>query len=93
MPGRRPAPHRPAPGRHHDAIVTGGGGLTAALGWASVLGTPTRAGPQQRSRLPGLHLAGHWTTPSAGPPWVGWSGYHTAGMVLADSGGHPKWTH
>ncbi|MGY1679185.1 phytoene desaturase family protein [Geodermatophilus sp. SYSU D01176] len=65
----------------------------AFAGWAFVPETLTRARPQQRSPLPGLYLAGHWTTPSAGLPWVVLSGYNTAGMVLADAGGHPRWTH
>ena len=65
----------------------------AFAGWAFVPETLTRARPQQRSPLPGLYLAGHWTTPSAGLPWVVLSGYNTAGMVLADGGGHPRWNH
>jgi hypothetical protein len=31
-------------------------------------------------------MAGHWTTPSAGVPWVMLSGYNTAGMVVSDLG-------
>ena len=42
----------------------------AFAGWAFVPETLTRARPQQRSPLPGLYLAGHWTTPSAVLPWV-----------------------
>jgi hypothetical protein len=29
-------------------------------------------------------MAGHWTMPTAGVPWVMLSGYNTAGMVYAD---------
>jgi phytoene dehydrogenase-like protein len=65
----------------------------AFAGWAFVPELLSRSRPQQRSPLPGLYLAGHWTTPSAGLPWVVLSGYNTAGMVLADGGGHPRWTH
>jgi prolycopene isomerase len=46
----------------------------------------TRGRPQQRTPVPGLYMAGHWTTPSAGVPWVMLSGYNTAGMVVADLG-------
>jgi phytoene dehydrogenase-like protein len=77
VPGRPPAPHRPEPGRYHDAMLPG---------------TPTRAQPRQRSPLPGLHPAGHWTTPGAGLPRVVRSGHDTAGVVPADAGGHPQWT-
>ncbi|RFU22490.1 phytoene desaturase family protein [Geodermatophilus marinus] len=65
----------------------------AFAGWAFVPQMLTRGRPQQRSPLPGLYLAGHWTTPAAGLPWVVLSGYNTAGMVLADAGGHPRWAH
>jgi prolycopene isomerase len=65
----------------------------AFAGWAFVPQMLTRARPQQRSPLPGLYLAGQWTNPVAGLPWVVRSGYNTAGMVLADAGGHPQWQH
>jgi phytoene dehydrogenase-like protein len=74
-----------APGQHYDAIVTGGGALVPQM--------LSRSRPKQRSPLPGLYLAGQWTTPNAGLPWVVLSGYNTARMVLADAGGHPQWTH
>ena len=76
-----------------DMVRRTGNADGAFAGWAFVPETLTRSRPQQRSPLPGLYLAGHWTTPSAGLPWVVLSGYNTAGMVLADAGGHPQWTH
>jgi hypothetical protein len=77
VPGRPPAPHRPEPGRHHDAVLPG---------------TPTRTRPRQRSPLPRLHPAGH-RTPGAGLPRAALPGHDTAGVALADAGGHPQWTH
>lgn len=65
----------------------------AFAGWGLVPQMLSRSRPQQRSPLPGLYLAGQWTTPNAGLPWVVLSGYNTAGMVLADGGGHPRWNH
>ena len=65
----------------------------ACAGWGFVPQVLSPSRPQQRSPLPGLYLAGQWTTPSAGLPWVVLSGYNTAGMVLADAGGHPRWEH
>ncbi len=65
----------------------------AFAGWALVPQMLSRSRPKQRSPLPGLYLAGQWTTPNAGLPWVVLSGYNTAGMVLADAGGHSLWTH
>lgn len=56
----------------------------AFAGWAFTPDLLSRRRPQQRTSLPGLYLAGHWTTPAAGVPWVMLSGYNTAGMVLAD---------
>ena len=58
----------------------------AFAGWAFTPELLSRARPKQRTALPGLYLAGHWTTPTAGVPWVMVSGYNTAGMVIADSG-------
>jgi prolycopene isomerase len=56
----------------------------AFAGWAFTPELLSRGRPPQRTPLPGLYLAGHWTTPSAGVPWVMLSGYNTAGMVIAD---------
>ena len=59
----------------------------AFAGWAFIPELLTRARPKQRTPVPGLYMAGHWTTPTAGVPWVMVSGYNTAGMVYADLGG------
>jgi phytoene dehydrogenase-like protein len=56
----------------------------AFAGWAFTPELLTRARPKQRTPVPGLYMAGHWTTPTAGVPWVMVSGYNTAGMVYAD---------
>ena len=56
----------------------------AFAGWAFVPDLLTRARPKQRTPVPGLYLAGHWTMPTSGVPWVMLSGYNTAGMVYAD---------
>lgn len=56
----------------------------AFAGWAFTPELLSRQRPSQRTALPGLYLAGHWTTPTAGVPWVMVSGYNTAGMVIAD---------
>lgn len=56
----------------------------AFAGWAFTPELLTRARPKQRTPVPGLYMAGHWTTPTAGVPWVMVSGYNTAGMVVAD---------
>jgi prolycopene isomerase len=56
----------------------------AFAGWAFTPELLTRARPKQRTPVPGLYMAGHWTTPTAGVPWVMLSGYNTAGMVVAD---------
>lgn len=58
----------------------------AFAGWAFTPELLTRARPKQRTPVPGLYMAGHWTTPTAGVPWVMVSGYNTAGMVYADLG-------
>ena len=58
----------------------------AFAGWAFTPELLTRAKPKQRTGVPGLYMAGHWTTPTAGVPWVMVSGYNTAGMVYADLG-------
>ncbi len=54
----------------------------AFAGWAFTPELLSRNRPQQRTPVPGLFLAGHWTTPSPGVPWVMLSGYNTAGMVM-----------
>lgn len=56
----------------------------AFAGWAFTPELLSRKRPPQRTSLPGLYLAGHWTTPTAGVPWVIVSGFNTAGMVIAD---------
>jgi phytoene dehydrogenase-like protein len=56
----------------------------AFAGWAFTPELLSRARPSQRTPVPGLYLAGHWTTPTGGVPWVMVSGYNTAGMVIAD---------
>lgn len=56
----------------------------AFAGWAFTPELLTRARPRQRTPVPGLYMAGHWTMPTAGVPWVMVSGYNTAGMVYAD---------
>ena len=67
-----------------DLMRDTGNANGAFAGWAFTPELLSRARPQQRSPLPGLYLAGHWTTPTAGVPWVMLSGYNTAAMVLAD---------
>ena len=56
----------------------------AFAGWSFAPEQLSRGRPFQRTPVPGLYLAGHWTTPSAGVPWVMLSGYNTASMVLGD---------
>ncbi len=56
----------------------------AFAGWSFSPELLSRGRPYQRTPVPGLYLAGHWTTPSAGVPWVMLSGYNTAAMVLGD---------
>jgi len=64
----------------------------AFAGWAFTPDLLSRGRPSQRTPVPGLYLAGHWTTPSAGVPWVMVSGYNTAGMVVADQRGQRRRT-
>jgi phytoene desaturase len=59
----------------------------AFAGWAFTPELLSRERPSQRTPVPGLYLAGHWTTPTAGVPWVMVSGFNTAGMVIADARG------
>jgi prolycopene isomerase len=56
----------------------------AFAGWSFAPEQLSRGRPFQRTPVPGLYLAGHWTTPSAGVPWVMLSGYNTASMILGD---------
>lgn len=56
----------------------------AFAGWAFTPELVSRGRPQQRTPVPGLYLAGHWTTPAAGVPWVMLSGYNSAGLLIAD---------
>jgi phytoene dehydrogenase-like protein len=56
----------------------------AYCGWGWTPKMLTRERPQPRSPVKGLYLTGHWTTPTAGVPWVMMSGYNTAGMILGD---------
>jgi phytoene dehydrogenase-like protein len=53
-------------------------------GWAFDTAMLSRNRPQPRTAVPGLYLAGHWTTPSAGVPWVMLSGFNTASRVARD---------
>lgn len=63
----------------------------AFAGWALEPQMLSRQRPQQRTPVRGLYLAGQWTTPNAGLPWVMVSGYNTAGMVLRDTLGRREW--
>jgi prolycopene isomerase len=56
----------------------------AFAGWSFAPEQLSRGRPYQRTPVPGLYLAGHWTTPSAGVPWVMLSGYNTASMIFGD---------
>ncbi|HET9017164.1 MAG TPA: NAD(P)/FAD-dependent oxidoreductase, partial [Thermomicrobiaceae bacterium] len=67
-----------------DLLRDTGNSEGAFAGWAFTPQLLSRGRPQQRTPVPGLYLAGHWTTPSAGVPWVMLSGHNTAGMVIAD---------
>lgn len=67
-----------------DLARTTGNADGAFAGWAFTPEMLSRNRPQQRTPVPGLYLAGHWTTPTSGVPWVMLSGHNTAGMVLAD---------
>jgi len=69
---------------HRDTLNSEG----AFAGWAFTPENLSRARPAQRTPIPGLYLAGHWTRPTAGVPWVMVSGYNTAGMVIADRPRH-----
>jgi phytoene dehydrogenase-like protein len=68
----------------NDLLRDTGNSEGAFAGWAFTPELLSRGRPQQRTAISGLYLAGHWTTPSAGVPWVMVSGFNTAGMVIAD---------
>jgi prolycopene isomerase len=74
----------------NDLLRDTGNSEGAFAGWAFTPELLSRGRPQQRTPVPGLYLAGHWTTPSAGVPWVMLSGFNTAGMVIADRQGGRK---
>ncbi|MEI2731478.1 MAG: NAD(P)/FAD-dependent oxidoreductase [Dermatophilaceae bacterium] len=76
-----------------DMVRRSGSVDGAFAGWALNPQMLHRERPAQRSPVPGLYLAGQWTTPLAGLPGVLVSGYSTAGLVLKDAGGHPTWRH
>lgn len=67
-----------------DLMRDTGNSEGAFAGWAFTPELLSRERPQQRTPVPGLYLAGHWTTPSAGVPWVMLSGFNTAGMLMRD---------
>ena len=73
-----------------DLLRDTGNSEGAFAGWAFTPEFLSRGRPKQRTPVPGLYLAGHWTTPSAGVPWVMVSGFNTAGMVIADRKGGRK---
>ena len=72
--------HRTPADLHRDT----GNSEGAFAGWAFTPEMLSRERPAQRSPVPGLYLAGHWTTPSAGVPWVMLSGFNTAGLLMRD---------
>jgi prolycopene isomerase len=63
-------------------LNTGG----AIYGWENTLRHIGRLRPSQRSPIPGLLLAGHWTRPGPGFLRATVSGIHAAQMALADLG-------
>lgn len=67
-----------------DLLRDTGNSEGAFGGWAFTPELLSSGRPRQRTPVPGLFLAGHWTTPAAGVPWVMVSGYNAAGMVLHD---------
>lgn len=67
-----------------DLLRDTGNSQGAFAGWAFTPDLLSRRRPQQRTSVPGLYLAGHWTTPAAGVPWVMLSGFNTATTVLTD---------
>jgi prolycopene isomerase len=73
-----------------DLLNDTGNSEGAFAGWAFTPEFLAHGRPRQRTPVPGLYLAGHWTTPSAGVPWVMVSGFNTASMVIADRKGGRK---
>ena len=67
-----------------DLLRDTGNSQGAFAGWAFTPDLLSRRRPQQRTPVQGLYLAGHWTTPAAGVPWVMLSGFNTAATVLAE---------
>lgn len=70
-----------------DLAADTGNSQGAFAGWAFTPELVSRARPPQRRVAPGLYLAGHWTTPAAGVPWVMLSGFNTANAVLVELAG------
>ncbi len=65
-----------------DLLRDTGNSEGAFAGWAFTPELMQHARPAQQSMVNGLYLAGHWTRPSPGVPWVMLSGYNTAGLVM-----------
>lgn len=63
-------------------LNTGG----AVYGWENTLRHTGSKRPAQRTPVPGLYLAGHWTQPGAGFLRAAVSGIHAAHLVLKDLG-------
>jgi phytoene dehydrogenase-like protein len=57
-----------------------------AYGWENTLAHIGSKRPSQRSPIPGLYLAGHWTQPGSGWLRAGVSGTMASRMVLSDLG-------
>lgn len=70
-----------------DLAADTGNAQGAFAGWAFTPELLSRSRPRQRRVAPGLYLAGHWTTPAAGVPWVMLSGFNTANAVLLELAG------
>jgi phytoene desaturase len=67
-----------------DLLRDTGNAEGAYAGWSFTPELISYARPNQRTKVPGLYLAGQWTRPTAGVPWVMLSGFNTAGMVITD---------
>jgi prolycopene isomerase len=63
-------------------LNTGG----AIYGWENTLAHQGGRRPAQRTPIPGLYLAGHWTRPGTGSLRASVSGVHAAQLVLKDAG-------